>query len=148
PARENGTPPLDVRVRSLRLSEQPVSRPRTAILPWALCVILLLTTMAFGYRAYRVGALAPTPTVDNAPAATAIAPTVATPTASSGEVVLQAKGYVVPAHQVQVSPKVGGIIEKLNERFEEGQFFKASEPLAWLETNEYQADYDRAVAAC
>lgn len=148
PTRENGTPPLDVRVRSLRLAEQPASRPRTAILPWASCVILLLTTAAFGYRAYRVGALAPAPSLDNPPVATAVAATTAPPTASSGEVVLQAKGYVVPAHQVQVSPKVGGIIEKLNERFEEGQFFKAGEPLAWLETNEYQADYDRAVAAC
>jgi multidrug resistance efflux pump len=148
PARENGTPPLDVRVRSLRLVEQPASRPRTAILPWASCVILLLTTLAFGYRAYRVGALAPTPTLDNPPATTASAPTAGTPTVSGGEVVLQAKGYVVPAHQVQVSPKVGGMIDRLNERFEEGQFFKAGEPLAWLETDEYQADYDRAVAAC
>src|SRR5262249_44809251 len=63
-------------------------------------------------------------------------------------VVLQAKGYVVPAHQVQVSPKVGGMIERLNARFEEGQFFKEREPLAWLETDEYQAENDRAVAAC
>ena len=72
-----------------------------------------------------MGALAPAPTLDNPPAATVVAPTTAPPTASNGEVVLQAKGYVVPAHQVQVSPKVGGMIEKLNERFEEGQFFKA-----------------------
>jgi HlyD family secretion protein len=149
PALENGTAPLDVRVRSLCLAEQPPSRPRTAILPWALCVILLLTTTAFGYRAYRIGALAPSPVLDAPPAnPTPTTPTTAAPTASSGEVVLQAKGYVVPAHQVQVSPKVGGIIEKLNERFEEGQFFKAGEALAWLETNEYQAEYDRAVAAC
>jgi multidrug resistance efflux pump len=39
------------------------------------------------------------------------------------------------------------MILKLNERFEEGQFFKAGEVLAWLETDDYQADYDRAVAA-
>jgi HlyD family secretion protein len=149
PARENGTAVLDARVRSLRLTEQPVSRPRTAILPWALCVILLLTSAAFGYRAYRVGALAPTPALDPVPASTMPPPTaVAAPVAASGEVVLQAKGYVVPAHQVQVSPKVGGMIEKLNERFEEGQFFQAGEPLAWLETDDYQAEYDRAVAAC
>jgi multidrug resistance efflux pump len=62
-------------------------------------------------------------------------------------VVLQAKGYVVPAHQVQVSPKVGGMILKLNKRFEEGQFFKEGEPLAWLEPDDYQADFDRTLAA-
>jgi HlyD family secretion protein len=143
---ENGKTPLDVRVRSLRLAEQPASRPRTAFLPWACCIILLLTTMAFGYRAYRVGT--PTPQADNPTAPpTAAAPTATAPTAASGEVVLQAKGYVVPAHQVQVSPKVGGMIEKLNARFEEGQYFKENEPLAWLEITDCQADYDHAVAA-
>ena len=150
PALENGTAPLDVRVRSLRLAEQASSPPRTAFVPWALCVILLLTTTAFGYRAYRVGTLAPSSNADNlaAPSTPAPTPTIATPATASGEVVLQAKGYVVPAHQVQVGPKVGGTIEKLNERFEEGQFFKAGEALAWLETDDYRAEYDHAVAAC
>ncbi|MGH7225652.1 MAG: HlyD family secretion protein [Gemmataceae bacterium] len=150
-ALENGTAPLNARVRSLRLREHPASPPRTAILPWASCVILLLTTVAFGYRAYRVGALTPSLTADPPAAATTPAPTAAAPSASSGEVVLQAKGYVVPAHQVQVSPKVGGMIEKLNERFEkygEGQFFKEGEALAWLEDDDYKADHDHALHAC
>jgi HlyD family secretion protein len=144
----NGKTALDARVRSLRLSEQPANRTRTTLLPWACSIILLLTTMAFGYRAYRVGTLAPSPTADSPTAPTLAAPTSATPLAAGGEVVLQAKGYVIPAHQVQVSPKVGGAIEKLNARFEEGQFFTEGEPLAWLENKEYQADYDHAVAAC
>ncbi len=148
PALENGTAPLDVRVRSLRLEEKGAARPRNSILPWALCLILLFTTTAFGYRAYRVGTFAPVSVTADLPAAAVVQPTATAPTAAAGEVVLQAKGYVVPAHQVQVSPKVGGMIERLNARFEEGQFFKEGEPLAWLETDEYRADYDHAVAAC
>ena len=138
-------------MRSLRLHDQPASRPRTAILPWASCVILLLTTTAFGYRAYRVGALTPSPTVDPPAVSATPAATAAAPAASSGAVVLQAKGYVVPAHQVQVSPKVGGMIKKLNDRFEkygEGQFFKEGEVLAWLEDDDYKADYQHALHAC
>lgn len=147
----NGTASLDVRVRSLRLEEKATARPASAFLPWALSLILLFTTAAFGYRAYRIGALAPAPLANDPPSTAATpssAPAAAAPTAAPGEVVLQAKGYVVPAHQVQVSPKVGGMIETLNARFEEGRFFKEGELLAQIETKEYQAEYDRAVAAC
>jgi HlyD family secretion protein len=150
-ASENGASALDRRVRSLRLAEQPTSSPRTALLPWAMCAILLLTTTAFGYRAYRVGALAPSPVADT-PAESKSAPS-STPraaTASEGEVVVRARGYVVPAHQVQVSPKVGGMIVSLNERFEkygEGQFFNKGDELARLEETDYKAEYDHAVAA-
>ncbi len=149
PPAENGTVSLNDRVRALRLSQQPAARPRSAILPWALCAILLLTTTAFGYRAYRVGALDPsatTPTASEVKSA-ATASTPSSSTASSGEVVLQAKGYVVPAHQVQVSPKVGGMILKLHKRFEEGQFFDEGDVLAELEDVDYKADLDRAFAA-
>lgn len=147
-SRDNGTSTLDVRVRSLRLAEPSQSQPRISIVPWALCLILLLTTTAFGYRAYRIGALAPAPSLDSSPAAAPSTPSTTAPSVASGEVVLQAKGYVVPAHQVQVSPKVGGMIVKLNDRFEEGQFFKEGDSLAWLETQEYEAEYQRALAAC
>ncbi len=150
PPAENGAATLNDRVRSLRLTQQPTAKPRTSVLPWALCVILLLTTSAFGYRAYRVGTLAPTPAApassDNAAVPTT-APTSSASVASSGEVVLQAKGYVVPAHQVQVSPKVGGMIVELNKRFEEGHFFEKGEILAWLEEVDYQAEYKHALAA-
>jgi multidrug resistance efflux pump len=148
---DNGASSLHDRVRSLRLTPQASARPRSSILPWALCVILLLTTSAFGYRAYRVGALVPDASSPSASketeATTETTAASSTRVASSGEVVLQAKGYVIPAHQVQVSPKVGGMILKLNERFEEGQFFKEGEPLAWLETDDYEADYKHALAA-
>lgn len=146
PPVENGSATLHDRVRSLRLVSQPAAKSRTAILPWALCGILLLMTVAFGYRAYRVGSLAPSATPSASIERSASEPLAATAAvASSGEVVLQAKGYVIPAHQVQVSPKVGGRIENLNDKFEEGQFFRQGEILAWLETRDYQAEYDHAV---
>jgi multidrug resistance efflux pump len=150
PSLGNSSASLNDRVRSLQLTGQPAAKPRTAVLPWALSVILLLTTAAFGYRAYRVGTLAPSttaPATSDGNSAPDVSTTPAAPTASSGEVVLQAKGYVVPAHQVQVSPKVGGMIKELNKKFEEGQFFQEGEVLAWLETDDYQADYDHALAA-
>jgi multidrug resistance efflux pump len=64
--------------------------------------------------------------------------------ASSGEVVLERKGYVIPAHQILVSPKVAGMIEKLF--IEEGMRVKKDQVLAQLETTDYQTDYDHARA--
>jgi multidrug resistance efflux pump len=114
-------------------------------------VVLLATTLVFAYRAYRVTPAAPAaeaPTRADAPANSAdpaTAPSGAV--AGSGDVVLQAKGYVIPAHQVQLSPKVGGMIVWLDPRFREGAFFREGEVLARLETINYQAEYDHAVAA-
>jgi HlyD family secretion protein len=150
PPVENGAASLNDRVRSLRLTQQPTAKARTSVLPWALCVILLLTASAFGYRAYRIGALAPAPeapAVSDKGAVSPPAPATTATASSAGEVVLQAKGYVIPAHQVQVSPKVGGMILELNKNFEEGRFFKEGEILAWVEEVDYEAEYRHAVAA-
>src|SRR5579871_1770241 len=148
PTGENGASGLDARVRSLRLNNQPAANSRTTLLPWALCGILLLTTTAFGYRAYRVGTLTPSSTQESTtPPTSSTTTTSSTPAASAGEVVVRARGYVVPAHQVQVSPKVGGMILSLNDRFEEGHFFSKGDVLAKLETDDYEADLKHAEAA-
>ena len=65
--------------------------------------------------------------------------------ASSGDVVLERKGYIIPAHQILISPKVAGMIESLN--IEEGKRVKKGEVLAQIETVDYQADYDHCCAA-
>src|SRR5262245_19813824 len=137
---DNGSSSLKDRVRSLRLAERDgTGRGRASkggVLSWALCVILMMTTAAFGYRAYRVapGTAVPTTEVPRVEAPTASTVTTDPPTtvASSGDVVLQQKGYVIPVHQVQVSPKIGGMIIWIDPRFEEGQFFKKGEVLARL----------------
>ena len=65
--------------------------------------------------------------------------------ASSGEVVLERKGYIIPAHQILISPKVSGMIQSLN--IEEGMRVKKGDVLAQIETVDYQADYDHSCAS-
>jgi multidrug resistance efflux pump len=143
---------LSDRVRSLRLGERASgpARGRGSVLPWGLCAIFLLTALALGYRTYRLSP-AGGGTDARPPESAATAPTPATTTtgsvASSGEVALQAKGYVIPAHQIQVSPKISGMLVELHPRFEEGQHFKEGEVLAKLEDVDYKADRNHAKAA-
>ncbi len=140
----NGSASLRDRVRSLRLSERAPEGKRTSfaavLLPWGLCVILLGVTAAFGYRAYtNAPAEAPAPTADST--AKDAAPGVTGDLASSGDVVLEAKGYIIPVHQIQVSPKVAGMLTWVDPHLEEGQLFKEGQPLARIEDVNYRADF-------
>jgi multidrug resistance efflux pump len=139
---DNGSATLRDRVRSLRLADRPqAGAQRSSVIPWAACAILLAVTAAFGYRAYRVNPAA-------APAAGAPAgerPLTASTVASSGDVALQAKGYVIPIHQIQVSPKVGGQLVWLADNFEEGQIFQKGQELARIEDVDYKAERDQAL---
>src|SRR5262245_12193487 len=63
---------------------------------------------------------------------------------AKADVVLEAKGYIVPAHQILVSPKVNGMIVKLN--VEEGRRVNKGDILAVLESTDYGADCERAKA--
>jgi multidrug resistance efflux pump len=140
----NGTPSLSDRVRSLRLTDETTGRnsSKGSALPWLLCLILLGTTAALGYRAYRVTPAEETSTTSQTTEKPVVMAT--TEVAGTGEVVLQAKGYVVPVHQVQVSPKVGGVIVYLDPKFEEGMHFNEGDILARLEDVDYLADRDHA----
>lgn len=139
----DGRAALSDRVRSLRLGEPTAARRGASggFLPWALAAVLLLTTAVFGVKAFR----APRAADDAAPGDTGRA-AAAAPAAPVGDVVLEAKGYVIAAHQIQVSPKIAGMIEWLDPSFEEGRHFKEGAVLARLEKVDYQADYDRTVA--
>ena len=59
-------------------------------------------------------------------------------------IVLEAKGYIIPMHQIQVSPKVPGMIEKLY--VEEGKRVKKGDVLAVLESIDYKAHFVKAKA--
>lgn len=145
---------LSDRVRSLRLSGRDAATgSRTRWLPWIISFVLLLTTTAFGYRAYRVGALPRTDAAgDPPPSKVEKAPPpvsggsggTAGSVAATGEVVLQSKGYVIPISLVQVSPKVGGQLVWINPRFEEGNIFKEGDILARIEQKEFESDYRQA----
>jgi multidrug resistance efflux pump len=132
------------RVKSLRLPDRPhTQRSPLAVVPWVLCVILLGTTVALAMRSPQVNVdaseelsrlmeLQKTP---GRPASSSLRP---------GDVVLESKGYIVPIHQIQVSPKVSGMVMSL--RIEEGMVVKKDDILAELETVEYLSDRDTARA--
>jgi multidrug resistance efflux pump len=135
PAGLNGPNVLSDRVRSLRLPERR-SGGRGGCLPWGLCVLFFLSSVALGAMAFRPGTGSAGP-----PGAV---PAVSGDVAGSGDVVLEAKGYVIPAHTIQVSPEVAGRIEWLHPDFEEGRHFEPWMVLARLKSVEYRAELDRA----
>jgi multidrug resistance efflux pump len=64
--------------------------------------------------------------------------------AQAGKVALESKGYIIPAHQILVSPKVSGMLIALD--IEEGRRVTKGDVLARIETTEYDADLQRAQA--
>jgi HlyD family secretion protein len=151
---ENGSRPgLSDRVRSLRLGGAAEAAPsRTRFLPWIVAFVLLLTTTAFGFRAYSVGTMPGQnrgPAVDAGSTEKKVERSAATSTTSvsdATEVVLQSKGYVIPLSLVQVSPKVGGQLAWINPDLIEGHPFEAGDVLAVVENTDYLADFDQARA--
>ena len=86
----------------------------------------------------------PGPTTSAMAAGTAPRPQPATTGIAKAEIALEAKGYVVPAHQILVSPKVSGMIVELN--VEEGRRVAKGDVLAVLESTDYAAEVERARA--
>jgi HlyD family secretion protein len=144
---------LSDRVRSLRLPEHArKSRGGAVWLPWSLCVILAASTGYFAWLAYLAPAEAASPPdagplvkgLPSGPAKTEAAPPgQAAPPPKMGEIALRSKGYIIPVHQIQVSPKVSGMVIELN--IEEGMRVQEGFILAKLETTEYQAEHDRVL---
>jgi HlyD family secretion protein len=135
---------LSERVRSLRLPDRPAPRGGNAWLPWLLCVALggACVYLAVNRPPAQADDAQPTkPIIDlnNLDAKpgeeNGLAP---------GSVVLESKGYIVPFQLIQVSPKVGGMVTKLN--IVEGNRVQKGYVLAELEKVDYQSEYDRAVA--
>jgi multidrug resistance efflux pump len=154
-AEQSANPTLKDRVKSLSLgdrAEQP--NPRVGYLPWVFVVVLALACVLMGYRAYRVSGV---PTDDAPRAETTKKPATGTQTpeasdtpapSSEGEVVLQSKGYVVPISLKQISPRVGGVLLKINTSvFYEGAYVETGTILAELDEEEYQHEEKAARAA-
>jgi multidrug resistance efflux pump len=66
-------------------------------------------------------------------------------TASSGDIALDSKGYIMPVQRILVSPKVSGMIVKLN--ILEGRHVTKGDLLAELEDVDYKADLAHAESA-
>lgn len=150
-AERNGSE-LSNRVRSLRLGNRVAAgqgKSRAGWIPWVLCAGLLVTTAAFGYRAYRITPAVPVAQEESVSPKDRPTPT---PTnvgavASSGDVALESKGYVVPLHQIQVGPnKVSGILKWVNPKLEEGARFNKGDKLAEIQDFDYRADFEQAEA--
>jgi multidrug resistance efflux pump len=137
---------LSERVRSLRLpQENGGGGTRKGWLPWTLCLVCAASTAVLGFLLWgRQPAEAQAPTAPESKGES-VAGAASAPTASSGNIVLDAKGYIIPVQQILVSPKVSGMI--VESRILEGRSVKIDEVLAKLEDVDYQADFRRATAA-
>jgi HlyD family secretion protein len=131
----SGPATLSDRIRSLRLENPAAARgSRFGWLPWILCIVFLIAGAGGGFLAAGVLKLQPPKPPPG--------PTDAT-RADSGDVVLEAKGYIIPSRTYQVSPKVSGMVEKLYIQ-KEGDFFKKGDILAKLEDVDYDCDAKHA----
>lgn len=133
---------LNDRVRALQLPDFP--EPRTSPRRWLIATLIVGVALigawfAFRPRSQTSADVTPPPTP--APLEV-VAPRPAGP--GPGSLVLESKGYIIPARQILVSPKVSGMIERLS--LVEGQRVKRGDVLAVLESVDYQADVARAVA--
>ena len=141
------------RVRSLRLPPEAKSHGGAGRAVWALCLLLATAAAWMAYQLYgrpraaaEAGA-APDARYSARPAdssASAGAPQ-NPPSRPTSAPQLESKGYIVPAHQILVSPLVSGRIQKLN--VVEGSRVQRGDVLAELESTEYEADFLRAKAA-
>lgn len=64
--------------------------------------------------------------------------------AAVGEIALESKGYIIPSHQILVSPQVSGRLLRLH--LEEGLRVKKGDLLGEIESTEFEADLARATA--
>lgn len=146
---------LSQRVRSLRLPQPTSDGSSGGRWPlWFLCLLLACSTGWLGYLqwvqstipapAKETPAKSSTAKSNSATAPATTAPAAPAATASSGSYALVAKGYIIPAHQILVSPKVNGMVTKL--RIIESQRVQKGAILAELEDTEFRADRDRAKA--
>lgn len=145
---------LKNRVQQIRLNNQlgtdRIGRGGGAAwLPWMLCFGLAITWAFVGIRSYRtkgnelVESGSP---VEKKSDSEATAGSNATVPVMAGTIDVEAKGYLIPAQQIAVSPiDVGGRVVELNVI--EGKFFRKGAVLAKIDDTNYQAQAAEAKAA-
>lgn len=151
---------LGERVRSLRLPAEVRShRSGTSVVAWLLALVMTGAAGTLGFLYYQqVTRNDAASSASNVPSSVAgnragagaqdhsRTPTApVAPAAAGGPIALEAKGYVIPRRQILVSPQVNGRLLKV--MFEEGQRVERGQVLAEIETTDYLADHQRALAA-
>jgi multidrug efflux pump subunit AcrA (membrane-fusion protein) len=152
---------LSERVRSLSLSSatepEPSGGSRWWWVSWGLCGVLFCVAGLFAMealspidddmikkiaeeRGLNVGKGGAAPAVSLAGLGVKSQPN----DSAALEISLESKGNIIPASLIQVSPKIGGTVVKLN--FKEGDEVQEDQVLAVLEDVEFRSDYDRAKA--
>ncbi|MCR4416043.1 MAG: efflux RND transporter periplasmic adaptor subunit, partial [Thermoguttaceae bacterium] len=155
PGRDGAGAGLRDRVESLRLPPQVTGASGGSRAAWLLCLLFAASTAVLTYlvavrmpqRAEATDQTAPGETVADAttsPASDTPAARAAE-AAAAGDLVLDAKGYVIPTRQILVSPEVSGRIIELN--VVEGKRVTKGDVLARLDPKDFQDDVDRARAA-
>ncbi|MBI1899780.1 MAG: efflux RND transporter periplasmic adaptor subunit [Planctomycetia bacterium] len=128
---------LRERVRALALPEHArPGRGMLGIVAWVLVVLLAVTNGYLLYLLWKQPAAVETPTVQT--------PTSSSSQASAGAIATEGKGYIVPVHQILVTPKVSGTLVQVN--IEVGMRVEEGAVLAVVEDTEYRHDRDRAKA--
>lgn len=145
---------LSDRVKSLQLPDERVSRHAgTEIIAWLLCLALSAFAGWLGWEKWSpkpaASLLDATSGSTDASAETSSGektqPSAAKPADTKKDGLVHTdSGYIIPAHQILVSPKVSGMVLTLN--VEEGLRVKKGDVLAVLETVDYDADLRRAQA--
>jgi len=131
------------RVRSLQLNETAApASGGSAWLAWLLCLVFAGLSGYLGYLLLFSEEPEPEPKTEPLKVYTGNGQAAAV--ASSGEVAHESRGHIIPAHKIQVSPKVAGMVTKIN--FDIGQTVEKGTILAELETVDYKADVNRAAA--
>jgi len=146
---------LEERVRELQIKDKIEAKKSGGAalwLPWILCGMMLFVTLSVGWQAYlnpgaakaRSPGAANGDKKSNAASNSTAADTGSEPVAS-GTLVLETRGYIVPAHQIQVSPiEVAGRIKEI--KFEEGQWFEQGQELAKIDDVLFAAEVREAKA--
>lgn len=147
---------LEERVRELQIKDKIEAKKSGGAalwLPWILCGMMLFVTLSVGWQAYfnssSVKARSPYAAAGsdnkNTTASTSTAADTGSEPVASGTLVLETRGYIVPAHQIQVSPiEVAGRIKEI--KFEEGQWFEQGQELARIDDVIFAAEVREAKA--
>lgn len=150
---------LRSRVQSLRIPEDQKGAGGGGWL-WLIVLLLLGTNGYTGFRWYQLE-IAPkksdttqpvaAASAENSPADAGAGSTNATGTPApapvdspKSQISLESRGYITPAKQILVSPKVSGTLVMLN--IEEGKRVTKGDILAEIEQTEYKAELDRQLA--
>lgn len=151
-ARSTPRPELRDRVESLRLPAEVSAGRGAGRAVWFLCLLFAASTAVLTYmlvvrlpQTASAGASPEGSLTPDSPMPPGTSPGAPSGENSPGGVVLEAKGYIVPARQILVSPEVSARVIEL--RVVEGKRVAKGEVLARLDPKDFQDDVDRAQAA-